>query len=195
MPTVYLRTSDEQKSKLRQLASQSGLSENGYMLTLLEQAAGERQAPPIVDADVAAAGIERVTVRMPAFLRRAVADRAATAGMSSSRWIASLVQSNLMRSPVLTDAEIAVVLATRRELAAIGRNINQIARKSNSTFQESGRAPLDRLAELNEVVDRAQQEIRELVRASRNVWAEENEWNCKIPIYAAANILNMRLPR
>lgn len=52
--------------------------------------------------------------------------------MKSAQWLAALVQSNLMTTPVLTDKEIEVVSWANRELAAVGRNLNQIARSMNA---------------------------------------------------------------
>jgi hypothetical protein len=109
-------------------------------------------------------------VRLAAFLLEDVKKRAKARGMAPSRWIASLVQSNVTRLPVLTEDELAAVLAANRELAAIGRNINQIARTLNETFHETERVRLDTLAD---VIADNRQAIRELVRASKQAWASE----------------------
>lgn len=175
MPTIYLRPTDEQKSRLRQLAANAGVSENAYMLLLLDQADNGPTLSTGVAADPEATAMERITVRLPAFLKRAVAGRARAAGMSMGRWVSCLVQSNLMRVPVLTDAELAAVIASRRELAAVGRNINQIARALNDAPHEIERIRLEKLSELAAVVGKTRASISALVRSSNGVWGVESE--------------------
>ena len=112
----------------------------------------------------------RVTVRTSAFILSAAQSRAQSQGMALSRWIASLMQSNLSTHPVLTDTEVHAVQTTTRELAALGRNINQIARALNEAPFQTERVRLDSLAELSDKIEHVRQAIRSLVRASRNAW-------------------------
>lgn len=126
-----------------------------------------------VEPDPDQAAFDRITVRMPAFVMVAMKIRAKSKGMAPSRWLAALVQSNLTRHPVLTDAELQAVDSTTRELTAIGRNINQIARALNEAHFQTERVRLDRLAELAEKINKAREAIRVLVRASRNAWRNE----------------------
>jgi hypothetical protein len=120
-------------------------------------------------------GVEktRLTVRLPAYVRHAAAERARTQGFRVSAWISSLVQSHVASTPVLTETELLAVELTNRELGAIGRNINQIARALNGAHFQTERVRLDRLAELSEKVDATREAIRSLVRASRNAWGVE----------------------
>jgi hypothetical protein len=90
--------------------------------------------------------------------------------MSFSRWISALVQSNLTRHPVLTETELLAIEASTRELAAIGRNINQLARALNETYFQTERIRLDRLNELSRNITQTREAIGALVRASRNSW-------------------------
>jgi hypothetical protein len=76
-------------------------------------------------------------------------------------------------SPVLTEIELLAVEAVNRELGAIGRNINQIARALNEAHFQTERVRLDRLTELSEKIDSTREAIRGLVRASRNSWGVE----------------------
>jgi predicted HicB family RNase H-like nuclease len=117
--------------------------------------------------------ITRLTVRLPAYVREAAAGRAQAKGWRVTPWVAALVQSHIAATPVLTDAELQAVEAAIRELGAIGRNINQIARALNEAHFQTERVRLDRLAELSEKIDSTREAIRSLVRASRNAWGVE----------------------
>jgi hypothetical protein len=113
---------------------------------------------------------KRITVRMADFILAAARERASLVGIAPSRWIAALVQANVTRLPVCTDNELRALEASARELAAIGRNINQIARALNEAHFQTERVRLDRLEMLAEAIRANREAIRLLVRASRNVW-------------------------
>ena len=112
----------------------------------------------------------RLTVRLPRYVRHAASELAKTRGLAISSWIASLVQSQVAATPVLTADELEIVDASNRELAAVGRNINQIARALNEAHFQVERVRLDRLAYLAEKIEDVRQAISTLVRASRNAW-------------------------
>lgn len=123
--------------------------------------------------DHGAPAVERKTVWMPAFLMRAASAQAVAKGMSFSRWISALVQSNLMRHPVLTTPELLAIEAASRELAALGRNIHHIARSLTLAHVDTERIRLDKLAALSEKIAETQETIGALVRASRHAWRAE----------------------
>lgn len=140
---------------------------------LLGQGA-EVAAPPaqLVPED---AEQDRVTVRLPAFLMKAARARAKARGMALSRWLAALAQSNLAAQPVLAGDELLLVEASNRELGAIGRNINQIARALNEAHYQTERVKVEKLEELADLIKSVRSSIRGLVRASRNSWKADEE--------------------
>ena len=78
----------------------------------------------------------------------------------------------------MTDDELTALVAANRELAAIGRNINQIARALNEArligaAVDANHVKLEQLAELREAITRNRAAIRALVRASQNSWADD----------------------
>ena len=85
-----------------------------------------------------------------------------------------MVQSNLTAQPVMTSDELAVLRASNRELAAIGRNINQIAHALNADFHETERVKLEKLAELRQVITGNGAAVRALVRASQSAWEADD---------------------
>ena len=173
-PILKARFDADVHARFLALAKARGLKESEALRLAVNLLLGQAPAgPAMVEPDPEQADHDRITVRMPAFLMTAVKGRAKSQGMAPSRWIAALVQSNLTRHPVLTDAELQAVEATTRELTAIGRNINQIARALNEAHFQTERVRLDRLAELGEKINNAREAIRVLVRASRNAWRNE----------------------
>ena len=70
----------------------------------------------------------------------------------------------------MSDLEVQALNRNSRELAAIGRNINQIARALNEAFFETERIRLDKLAELTASIAENKTVIRALVRSSQQGW-------------------------
>ena len=103
----------------------------------------------------------------------AAKEKAKEKGMATSRWIAALVQSNLARTPVMTDQELTALKANIRELTAIGRNINQMARALNESRNNTDKVNLETLALLGDTLKTNLSLVRELVRASQQVWDAE----------------------
>jgi hypothetical protein len=125
----------------------------------------------IIEPDAENAEVVRMTIRIPKFLKDGMEKRAKAKGMMLlSRWVTALVQSNLTGDPVMTDAEIIALLASNRELAALGRNINQITKILNGNPYETEQVRLDKLADLSRAIANNRDAIFALVRASRQLW-------------------------
>jgi hypothetical protein len=90
--------------------------------------------------------------------------------MSATRWVASLVQSNLLKVPVMTSEELRILEHCTSELSAIGRNLNQVARVLNADFLDADKLKLELLEAIQSSVQQAQQAIRNLARATNQRW-------------------------
>ncbi len=159
------------KTRFDRAAKARGLSTAALLrIVAVAAIAQDDAAPHVVEPDPKESKTERMTIRMPRFLMNGAKARAASKGMTPSRWISALVQSNILKQPVMDDAELQGLRASNRELAAIGRNLNQIAKALNEAFHETERVRLDRLAELSRAVEGNRMAIQSLVRASQNTW-------------------------
>lgn len=116
--------------------------------------------------------VERLYLRLPAFLVAAARVRASDKGMVIARWISSLVQSHLAQEPVMTEKEVQMLRAMNRELAAIGRNVNQIAKALNSAVGdiERGRVSLEGLDKVPASIAVARKIVSNLVKKSQQSW-------------------------
>ena len=175
MPHLTTRTEPDIKAAFSNRAKAQGLNESELLRRLvlaeLEKSDAAEPVKPEVDPEGNQTNTERMTIRMPCFLMEATKKMAKGKGMAPSRWVTALVQSNIIRQPVMSDAEIIELRASNRALVALGRNINQIARAINANaYGEADRSRLDRLIELGEVITENREAIRALVRASQNVW-------------------------
>lgn len=172
-PVLIARVDSSTKERFQQRAAAHGLTGSEQLRALVLEFLDDTPASEPAAIDPENADLERITVRLPAFLLESAKGRASALGMATSRWIAALVQSNLMKEPVTTETEMAALQRCTYELSAIGRNINQIARALNQAPTETERVKLDTLKVLAESIGRTRESIRALVRASRNVWSTD----------------------
>jgi hypothetical protein len=74
-------------------------------------------------------------IRINNFLKDEANKRAEIYGIKRAQWIRNLIQANLTKEPVLLDASINELRTANRELAAIGRNINQLTKALNRSIE------------------------------------------------------------
>jgi hypothetical protein len=74
----------------------------------------------------------RIEIRLTQGEYIAMQDVASTAGFSVNRWIVAMIRAQLSFEPQLGEQELRVLAASNSQLAAIGRNLNQIARALNA---------------------------------------------------------------
>ncbi|MFN9475109.1 plasmid mobilization relaxosome protein MobC [Acidovorax sp.] len=113
---------------------------------------------------------------IPEFLRVALLRRAKEEGFKPARWVSLLVQANLMAGGVLTDDELFTVKESNRELAAIGRNINQIAKAINEevamgrSLSASGQVKMELIGKLQDRIECNRTAIDDLVIHRNQAW-------------------------
>jgi hypothetical protein len=128
--------------------------------------------------DPASLATEKLNVRVPKFLYLAARVQSASKRMRGmGGWVSALIQSNLLKSPVMTPAQLVEIQRSNRELAAIGRNINQIARSLNLAPSEFERVRLEVLADLSQKLDFNRMAIRRLVQDANRSWGVSDDVN------------------
>ena len=177
MPVLITKVDEDLKQLFKQQTKNNGLSESELLRLIVIEAMGKAQFSESnktdLTPDTEKSETERITVRMPSFLMQAAKEKGKAKGMATSRWIAALVQSNIAKNPVMADQELNNLKASIRELNAIGRNINQMARALNESRNNTDKVNLDTLYLLGNSLKRNLSAVRELVRASQKVWEAE----------------------
>lgn len=115
-------------------------------------------------------GTVRVRVRMPGIIKREVDALAKASGFTSPAWLAGLVQSAVLSEPVFDKRSVLALEAATRELSAIGRNLNQVARALNTRPHEIDRIKLDELKGVLREVVQVRAEVRRLVKSTNQAW-------------------------
>ena len=74
------------------------------------------------------------------------------------------------RMPVLTDEEVNTVRESCRQLVALGRNLNQVARALNIEFRESDKLKQEAIEKLAERIDQHLDHVSELFDKTWSRW-------------------------
>lgn len=170
---LRVRVEPELRAKLKSLAASRGLNESALMRALVMEATGreanfdEPQIPSTAD-DLQRVGTK---VYLPRHVLLAGRRRAKDMGMSFTQWFSALLQSHLTQIPVLEKPELQTLESCDRQLAAIGRNLNQIARRLNTVPDGIQPKEREQFAVLRAALDEQRAAIDVLIRASHNKWS------------------------
>jgi hypothetical protein len=179
--TLRCRVDDQTKNNFVEIATNHGLTESELLALIVNGIINKTDKKNISNIfhqgkilTKAEAELIPITFKMPRFLTTAAKEKAKAQGMTTSRWIKSLVQSNLIQPPVLIDSAIIAVRESNRELAAIGNNLNQIARRLNETVFKTDMVRIELIKDLENRIDKVRLSIDELIRVTRNGWRVDN---------------------
>ncbi len=167
MARVEIRLSDIEKSNWQQYCRSNGVSESNMMRMLMNKA-----APDIADiCEFKEAKTNKVTIRLSNEDMNKLAVQAEEEGyLNQTSWVTASVLANINRTPVLTKDETNALRESNRQLAAIGRNINQIARVLNIEFRQSDRITAEMIELLSKSLDEHREEVYRLINKSSHRW-------------------------
>lgn len=119
--------------------------------------------------------IKRFTLRLPKFLVDAAKLKAKSKGMTTTRWIESLIKMSVLKKTTLTEEELIFIRENKRQLLAIGNNINQIAKHLNIQAMDNKKInsdilKLELLQELQALINKNIETINSHIKASENTW-------------------------
>ena len=101
----------------------------------------------------------------------ALATRARAEGYRPTHWLVALIRVQLTREPSLSDPERQAVAHSTKQLLALGRNLNQIARALNRAPAQQAAVRLALLQDLSARIQTHVDQITALTRASLERWA------------------------
>lgn len=135
------------KERFVALARHQGASESSLLRRIVEASlatvaptvAAMESVEPVVPSG-------RISIRLPKDDILLLRERALARGMPGATYVSLLVRSHLRILTPLPDPELKVLKEAIGELSAVGRNINQIARASNSGEWSAGPSRADLLA-------------------------------------------------
>jgi hypothetical protein len=147
---IAVQVTPETKVAFRALAHRENKSESAILKQLLGvmlRGVGGVESPAL-DSKESANRQARLTVRLQAADHLLLRERAAARSMPAATYVSVLVRAHLRSLSPLPKGELLALKRSIAELAAIGRNINQIARVAN----DGGRLPSSMREELRAIL-------------------------------------------
>jgi predicted DNA binding CopG/RHH family protein len=162
--------SNEAKRRFTTAAARQNLSESALLKRLVEQMLASAEiddvAEPVAPPDPRDA---RVTVRLVPEDRALLRERAAARSMPAATYVSVLVRSHLRRVAPLPDQELSSLQEAVRELAALGRNLNTMARLLHQDARQAvpGRQEVYAMLRICEAL---RDHVRALIKANLISW-------------------------
>jgi hypothetical protein len=130
---IHLRVTQETKLRLRALAQREGRSESALLKELLGVMLRSVGDEVLSEPRRNEGGLRqaRLTVRLQPSDQVLLRDRAAARAMPAATYVSVLVRAHLRSLTPLPKDELLALKRSITELAAIGRNINQMAKVAN----------------------------------------------------------------
>ncbi|MBM7073263.1 plasmid mobilization relaxosome protein MobC [Shewanella sp. 202IG2-18] len=165
---VKTRLSDTEKINWQGFCQSCGISQSNMLRMMINRVA------PIDSANSSFQEVKtnRITIRFTSDNLKKIAYKAKEEGYpNQSNWARANVLASLYREPVLTCEEVNSLRESNRQLAAIGRNLNQIARVLNIEFRESDKITKDMIEMLENKIDHHKQKVNDLLNKNCQRWS------------------------
>jgi predicted transcriptional regulator len=180
MATIGAAVDSKTKEEFDALARARDMSPSRLAAVLIREFLQNGQAPaPAAGSALwlppqAQAGREartdKVSVRLEPFYYAELGRLAAERDWFRSTYLANLLCAHVDRRPVLCADEVDALRQVARYLADLGRNVNQIARKLNSSSDQAHLAFGLQVDEIRMLVDLEKEAVKGWLKASHDYW-------------------------
>jgi Mobilization protein NikA len=162
--------SNETKKCFATAAARQGLSDSALLKRLIEQMLASAEIHTIPEPVAAPDPRDaRLTVRLMPEDRALLRERAVARSMPAATYVSVLVRSHLRRVAPLPDREVSSLQAAVRELTALGRNLNTMARLLHQDARQAVPGRQEVLAMLR-ICEALRDHVRALIKANLISW-------------------------
>ncbi len=173
-PTQLTVDLGDLKAPWVQWCTQQQLTPSQALRQLLRQTLRRAPRPRATPHRVVARRGERptrqVAFRLTPSEYAALSARAQTEGYRPTHWLIALIRVQLTRQASLSDPERQTIAHSTKQLLALGRNLNQIARALNKAPTQQAAMRLELLTDLSTRIRTHVDQITALTRASLERW-------------------------
>ncbi|PBP86330.1 plasmid mobilization relaxosome protein MobC [Pseudomonas syringae] len=113
--------------------------------------------------------MQRFEILLTVSEKAAIKQRANIEECSMRRWIVDAIRAGLTREPQFSMCEIEALGESNYQLLALGRNLNQIARRLNEGHHEP--ITVERIDALSRLIDKHTDVVSDAIRASLERWS------------------------
>lgn len=173
MPIIKTELPQNEKAAFRHFSKSQGMTEAEMLRQMVRRVLGDQvENPPAEQIERG----NRTTLSFTEDEMWAITKRSRADGFTRhTAWLVGLVRAVLFREPTFSSEEMEVLRESNRELAAIGRNLNQIARGINVDFREGERIKRAEIQSLAEQLADHREIVSRLIDKSLNRWSTADE--------------------
>ncbi|MES2664157.1 MAG: plasmid mobilization relaxosome protein MobC [Pseudomonadota bacterium] len=165
MPRIEKRLTVEQKEAWKAFCQKNNQKESDMLGLMLQKIMASQL--PIQSGTKSFPKSEKITVRLSEKDHAAIQQRAQQEGYANrTAWLNNLVQLELNNQAIFTQEEVNALRESNRELAAIGRNLNQIAKALNA--QLNATVTQHDILKLSSHIDAHREKVSRVVHKSLN---------------------------
>ena len=137
---IQCRVAPATKAALRAAAERQQLTESALLKRMLDLVLNSVGAPESVVATITdhPARQARLYVRLTAGDRQLLQERAKARCLAPATYASNLLRAHLRSLTPLPEVELRAIRQSTRELAAVGRNLNQISRATHESAPGAG---------------------------------------------------------
>lgn len=181
MPTIGAAVSAETKEKFEAIALARTLTVSRLAASLIadflsrEQEQTRKSEDEVADHRTCASArggskTQQVFVRLDPYYHAELGRLAAQRNWYRGTYLANLFLAHVDQRPVLCDAEIRAVRQVARQLADMGRNLNQIARKLNTSLEHVHLVRTVDFELIKMLLELETNAVKDLIRANLRGW-------------------------
>lgn len=118
--------------------------------------------------------VKRVEIGLTASEKDELHKRAAPRGMTDNTYVAALLRTHFNSTPYFSENELQALREANRQLAVLGKNMNQIAKALNISLDNAHVIKAAELDKIRSNVEQHRQFIVALVQENMRAWGGEN---------------------
>ncbi|EJT4224696.1 MULTISPECIES: plasmid mobilization protein [Vibrio harveyi group] len=172
MAQTKAQLTEQEKAAWKQFCDDNGTTESKMIRMMIGKV-----APGVLESETdfqKQPKTNQVNIRLSTSDQQKLTKKAQLEGYPNrTKWTTAVVLRALHQEPVLSESEIAALRESNRELAAIGRNLNQIARTLNIEFREGDRLKLEAVEALTARIEQHKDSVATLINKNMNRWNDE----------------------
>lgn len=163
------RLTPEEKKTWKKFCQANKVTESGMLRKMIQHVTGGQV--PIEFPSLKESKSGKVTIRLRDADHQRLGKKAEEEGFTNrTNWTTAVVLSALYQEPVLNDGEVSTLRESNRELAAVGRNLNQVAHALNLDYSQTEKVKLAFIQAMAERIDLHKARVAELLNMNMNRW-------------------------
>jgi hypothetical protein len=169
-PSLHTDVSHETKAKFQAAALRYGCANEAQFMRVLIDHVLKNE--PVTGPSSERPARERVQVKIGLTPEEnaSVVQLALSQGIVRTTWIVNLIRAHVTREPQFVQSEVDALMESNRQVAAIGRNLNQIARHLNLNPNACYPMTRESVAALAQQLGEHRTVVARLLDANLNRW-------------------------